>query len=316
MAEEKNNLQIENEFQRQALAGKQADEKIDAVGPWMIAWRKFKANRVAMAGLIVFVAIALAVIIVPIAMGLDVKDYDTSMMNLAPSASHWLGTDAQGRDCLFRLFLGGRVSIMVGVLAAVLTVLLGCIVGGIAGYYGGWVDNLLMRFSEIVYSLPFTPMIIAVASAMMWVSPEQKIYTVALLIGALSWPGLARLVRGQILTLREQEFMQACEALGFSDWSKIVKHLMPNVISLVIVNATLQMASAILTEAGLSYLGMGIQAPTPSWGALMNLGQNAQVFQHYPWQWVPAGIMCLLTVVSINLVGEGLRDAFDPKEIQ
>lgn len=305
-----------NKYQAEAIAAKRADEKIDAVGPWMIAWRKFKANRVAMAGLIIFLLIILSVIFVPIIMGIDINEYDISQMNQAPSAAHLLGTDAQGRDCMFRLFYGGRISIMVGVLAAVLTVIFGCLIGGDAGYYGGWVDNLLMRFSEIVYSLPFTPMIIAVAATMLWVPQQQKMYTVAMLIGILSWPGLARLVRGQILTLREQEFMQACEALGFSDSSKIIKHLMPNVISLVIVNATLQMAGAILTEAGLSYLGMGIQPPQPSWGSLMNLGRNAQVFQNYPWEWVPAGIMCLLTVVSINLIGEGLRDAFDPKEIQ
>ncbi len=292
------------------------EEKIESVGPWTIAWRKFKANRVAMAGLIIFIIITLLVIFGPMIMGIDVLDYDTSQMNASPSAAHWLGTDAQGRDCLFRLLLGGRISIMVGVIAAVLTVILGITVGAVAGYYGGIVDNLLMRFAEIVYSLPFTPMIIAVASVMLWVPQNLKMYTVAFLIGALSWPGLARLVRGQILTLREQEFMQACEALGFSDFSKIFKHLMPNVISLVIVNATLQMATAVLTEAGLSYLGMGVMPPTPSWGNLMNLARTAYVFQNYWWQWIPAGVMCLLTVVSINLVGEGLRDAFDPKELQ
>lgn len=311
----------QNEFQKKALEAKAADEKIESVGPWLIAWRKFRNNRVAMLGLVIFILIALSVIFVPIimenVMHITLDDYDISLGNLPPSAEHWLGTDKQGRDCLYRLFYGGRISILVGTLAALLTVILGCLVGGIAGFYGGWVDNLLMRFAEIVYSLPFTPMIIAISAAMLWVPQEQKMMVVSTLIGILSWPGLARLVRGQILTLREQEFMQACEALGFSDFSKIVKHLLPNVISLVIVNATLQMASAILTEAGLSFLGMGIQVPTPSWGSLMNLAQNnAVVLRRYPWQWLPAGVMCLLTVVSINLIGEGLRDAFDPKEIQ
>ncbi|MEF2782666.1 oligopeptide ABC transporter permease [Erysipelotrichaceae bacterium HCN-30851] len=290
-------------------------EKIESIGPWRIALRKFMANKVAVAGLIIFVLIVLSVIFVPMIMGIDVYDLDLTQSNQAPSAAHWLGTDDQGRDCLYRLFLGGRISILVGVIAALITVILGCIVGGIAGYYGGVVDNLLMRFCEIIYSLPFTPMIIAVSAAMLWVPASQKMYTVAFLIGALSWPGLARLVRGQILTLREQEFMQACEALGFSDFSKIFRHLLPNVLSLVIVNATLQMASAILTEAGLSFLGMGVQTPIPSWGNLMNLARDSQVFKNFPWEWIPAGIMCLLTVVSINLVGEGLRDAFDPKEL-
>lgn len=291
-------------------------EKIESIGPWRIAWRKFCANKIAVAGLIIFILIVLSVIFIPMFMGLDVTDLDTTQANLPPSAEHWLGTDKQGRDCLFRLFYGGRISILVGVIAALLTVVFGCIVGGIAGYYGGRVDNFLMRICEIVYSFPFTPMIIAIASLMLWVPQTQKMYTVALIIGILSWPGLARLVRGQILTLREQEFMQACEALGISDFSKIFKHLLPNVLSLVIVNATLQMAGAILTEAGLSFLGMGVQIPIPSWGNIMNLARDSQVFKSYPWQWIPAGILCLLTVVSINLVGEGLRDAFDPKEIR
>ena len=290
-------------------------EKIESIGPWRIAWRKFCANKVAVAGLIIFILIVLSVIFVPMFMGMDIYDLDLANANQAPSAAHWLGTDDQGRDCLFRLFYGGRISVLVGLIAALITVILGCVVGGIAGYYGGVVDNLLMRICEIVYSLPFTPMIIAVSASMLWVPQNQKMYTVALLIGLLSWPGLARLVRGQILTLREQEFMQACEALGFSDFSKIFKHLLPNVLSLVIVNATLQMAGAILTEAGLSFLGMGVQIPIPSWGNLMNLARDSQVFRSFPWEWIPAGIMCLLTVVSINLVGEGLRDAFDPKEL-
>ena len=294
----------------------ESGEKIESIGPWTIAWRKFRQNRVAMAGLIIFILIVIAVIVIPPMLGYSVNDYDLSNPNLAPGGEHLLGTDKQGRDCLFRLFLGGRISIMVGIIAAVITVSLGCTIGGISGYYGGKLDNVLMRFAEIVYSLPFTPMIIAVASTMLWVPQSQKMYTVSLLIGLLSWPGLARLVRGQILTLREQEFMQACEALGISDFSKIFKHLLPNVISLVIVNATLQMASAILTEAGLSFLGMGVTAPTPSWGNLMNLARDSYVFQNYPWEWMPAGLMCLLTVISINLIGEGLRDAFDPKELQ
>ena len=160
-------------------------EKIESIGPWAIAWRKFKANRVAMAGLVIFILIILSVIIVPMVMGISVSDYDTSIANQAPSAAHLLGTDNQGRDCLYRLFLGGRISIIVGLLAALLTVVLGCLVGGISGYYGGMTDNLLMRFSEIVYALPFTPMIIAVAATMVWVPQSQKMYTVALLIGLL-----------------------------------------------------------------------------------------------------------------------------------
>ena len=292
------------------------ERKNETMGPWQIAWKKFRKNKIAMTGLIIFILIVLAVIFVPMIMNINVNDYDFSKKYLAPSTEHLLGTDQQGRDLLFRLFLGGRISIMVGLIAASVTVVLGCIVGGVAGYYGGWIDNLLMRFSEIVYSLPFTPLILVLAFNMLWTPSNTKMYIVSLLIGILSWPGLARLIRGQILSLREQEFMQACEALGLSDFSKIFKHLIPNVLSMIIVNATLSMASAILTEAALSFLGMGVTAPTPSWGNLMELARNTEVFQSYPWNWMPAGIMCLLTVVSINLIGEGLRDAFDPKDIR
>lgn len=292
------------------------NKDVEALGPWLIAWNRFKKNKIAMTGSIVFIAIVLLVIFVPIISGIELNFYDLPNKNLAPSAEHLLGTDAQGRDVLFRLFYGGRISIMVGVIAAVCTVLLGIIVGGIAGFYGGWIDNILMRFTEIVYSLPFTPMVIALAATMLWTPQNVKMYVISFLIGVLSWPSLARLIRGQILSLREQEFMQACEALGLSDFSKIFKHLIPNVLSLIIVNATLTMASAILTEAGLSFLGMGVVQPTPSWGNLMNLARNSDVFQNYPWQWIPAGVMCFLTVISINLFGEGLRDAFDPKDIR
>lgn len=293
-----------------------AMNKQDTNGPWLIAWQRFRKNKIAMSGLIIFVLIVLAVILIPMIMGTNVIDYDFSQKNMSPSLQHILGTDQQGRDVFFRLFLGGRISILVGVLAALITVLLGCIVGGVAGYYGGVVDNILMRFSEIVYSLPFTPLILVMAYSLLWTPSDIKMYLVALLIGVLSWPSLARLVRGQILSLREQEYMQACEALGLSDFSKIFKHLIPNVLSMIIVNATLAMASAIITEASLSFLGMGVTAPIPSWGNLMDLARNTEVFQELPWNWLPAGLMCLLTVVSINLVGEGLRDAFDPKDIR
>lgn len=292
------------------------ERKEEAMSPTRIAINRFRKNKIAMTGTIIFLVIVISVILVPIILGIDVNDYNLANKNLSPSAAHWLGTDAQGRDVLFRVFYGGRISILVGVISALIVVFLGIVIGGVAGFYGGWVDNILMRFSEIVYSLPFTPMIIAMASVMLWTPQNIKMYIISLLIGLLSWPGLARLVRGQILSLREQEFMQACEALGISDKAKIFKHLIPNVLSLIIVNATLTMAGAILTEAALSFLGMGVTQPTPSWGNLMNLARNSDVFQNYPWQWIPAGVMCFLTVISINLFGEGLRDALDPKDIR
>lgn len=289
---------------------------IEALGPWRIAFNRFKKNKIAVGGLILFILILLMIIIVPMVSEFGINDYDFNDAKLGPNSKYLLGTDASGRDVFTRLFLGGRISVLVGLIAASVTVIVGSVIGGIAGFYGGKVDAFLMRVAEIISSLPFTPLLIAIASTMVWVPAEDKMYAVMALIGLLSWPGLARLIRGQILSLREQEFMQACEALGLSDSAKIFKHLLPNTLSIIIVNATLQMASAILTEAGLSFLGLGVSEPVPTWGNMANVARNAEYFTECPWMWLPAGIMILLTVVSINLLGEGLRDAFDPKDIR
>ena len=286
------------------------------VGPWMIAWGRFKRNKTAMFGAVLFILILLAVIFVPIFSKFELNDFILDDKKLPPSGKYWLGTDEQGRDVFTRLFLGGRTSIMVGLIAAGFTVLIGALVGGIAGYYGGVVDNVLMRFAEIVYSIPFTPTVITVSGALMWVESKYKMYLVMFLIGILSWPGLARMVRGQILSLREQEFMQATEILGLSTRSRIAKHLLPNTYAYIIVSATLGMAGAILTEASLSYLGLGVTPPTPTWGNMIERARSSDVFRNMQWLWVPPGVMIMLTVLSINLLGEGLRDAFDPKEIR
>ena len=306
------------------MADKQNANQLDkvvakkkAIGPWRIAWDRFRKNRVATVGAGLFIIICLAVIFGPMLSPYNISEFNLADKELAPSAKHWLGTDEQGRDVLLRLFVGGRISILVGLMAASVSVVLGSLVGGIAGYYGGRVDNLLMRIAEIIYSIPFTPTVISISAALMWrVSSESKMYFVMLLIGILSWPGLARLVRGQILSLREQEFMQATEILGISDASKIVRHLLPNTLAFIIVSATLGMAGAILTEAGLSFLGLGVTPPTPTWGNMVERARNTNVFRNMQWLWIPPGVMIMLTVVSINLLGEGLRDAFDPKEIR
>lgn len=286
-----------------------------AVGPWQLAWERFRKNKIAMVGAIMFIVIILSVIFVPMISRYEISEFELSNKNLTPSKDHLLGTDEQGRDVLLRLFVGGRISILVGLMAAGVTVILGATIGGIAGYYGGWVDNILMRIAEIVYSIPFTPTVISISAALMFKSTSvNKMYIVMLLIGILSWPSLARIVRGQILSLREQEFMIATEALGLSDVSKIIKHLLPNTLAYIIVSATLGMASAILTEASLSFLGLGVTPPTPTWGNMIQRASDGWVFRNLQWIWIPPGIMMMLTVVSINLLGEGLRDAFDPKE--
>lgn len=292
-------------------------KKKKAIGPWRIAWERFLKNKVAVVGASLFIVIVLAVIFVPILSPYEISEFNLADKEQPPSSTHWLGTDEQGRDVLLRLFVGGRISILVGLMAAGVSVILGSLIGGIAGYYGGRIDDILMRIAEIIYSIPFMPTVISLSAALMWrVSSEQKMYFVMFLIGVLSWPGLARLVRGQILSLREQEFMQATEILGISDRSKIIRHLLPNTLAFIIVSATLGMAGAILSEAGLSFLGLGVTPPTPTWGNMVERARNTNVFRKMQWLWIPPGVMIMLTVVSINLLGEGLRDAFDPKEIR
>ncbi len=288
-----------------------------AMGPWRVAWERFRKNKIAITGAIIFFTIVLLVIIVPILSPYKLSEFELSNKNLPPSSKHWLGTDEQGRDILFRVFYGGRISIMIGLVTALITVVIGATVGAIAGFYGGRVDNILMRFAEIVYSLPFMPIMITLSFALMWRVPsQQKLFMVMIILAIISWPGLARLVRGQILSLREQDFMVATTALGLSTRSKIFKHLLPNTLSYIIVTATLEMASAILTEASLSFLGLGVIPPTPTWGNMIERARDIKVFSSMPWMWIPPGILIILTVVSINLLGEGLRDAFDPKEIR
>lgn len=285
--------------------------------PTRLSFEKFYHNKISMLGAILFVLVLLLVIVGPFFSPYGLNDFNLADKEMAPSLTHWLGTDSQGRDVLSRVMLGGRISIMVGLLAAAVTVVIGSLVGGIAGFYGGKVDHILMRFAEMIYSLPFIPLVITLSAALTWkVSPQHKMFVVMLLIGILGWPSLARMVRGQILSLREQEFMMATKALGLSDTSKIFRHLLPNTFAFIVANATLTMASAILTEAGLSFLGLGVTPPVPTWGNLIESARDFHTFSQMPWMWLPAGIMIIITVVGINLLGEGLRDAFDPKELR
>ena len=232
-----------------------------------------------------------------------------------PSSAHWLGTDKNGMDMLTRLMYGGRVSLMIGFIVVIISAALGVVLGGVSGYFGGWVDNLIMRIVDIFYCIPSTPLIIILGAAMdgMRVDPQIRMLYLMLILGFLGWPGIARLVRGQILSLREQEFMTATEACGISVKSRIFKHLIPNVIPQLIVNCTMGLGSVIITEATLSFLGLGVKFPFASWGNIINDVNNTHTLTTYWFIWIPAGMLLLLTVLAFNLVGDGLRDAFDPK---
>ena len=236
-------------------------------------------------------------------------------MYSSPSSEHLLGTDKNGMDMLTRLMYGGRVSLRIGFIVVFISAFLGVILGGISGYFGKWVDQLIMRIVDIFYCIPSTPLLIILGAAMdgMRVDPKIRMLYLMLILGFLGWPGIARLVRGQILSLREQEFMTATESSGLRVSRRIFKHLIPNVIPQLIVTCTMSLGSTIITESTLSFLGLGVKFPFASWGNIMNDVNNVHVLTNYWFIWIPAGVLLVLTVLGFNFVGDGLRDAFDPK---
>jgi len=228
----------------------------------------------------------------------------------APSSEHVLGTDSIGRDVFSRLILGSRVSLEVGVLAVALYVIIGIIVGSLAGYYGKTVDAILMRTADIVLSFPQLVVILTLVAI---VGPGLR--NMVLVIGFLGWPKIARIVRSQFLSLREREFVLLARSAGATDARVMVTHILPNCANAIVVNATFGVAAAILMEASLSFLGMGVQPPTPSWGNMLMDAQSLTVLERMPWLWVPPGLLISLSVLSINFIGDALRDALDPKTI-
>ena len=237
---------------------------------------------------------------------------------LKPSASHWLGTDDKGYDVFSRLMYGGRVSLTVGFVVIILETILGVFLGGLAGYFGGWVDQIIMRIVDIFNCVPTLPMmmIIGVALDARNVTGPAKLYVMMAMLTLFGWAGTARLVRGQILTLREQDFMLSAEASGLPVSRKIFKHLIPNVMPQLIVSMTLGLGGIILTEATLGYLGIGLPMQYATWGNMINAAANNTALRLYPNLWIAPGICIILAVLAINLVGDGLRDAYDPKAMR
>ena len=233
----------------------------------------------------------------------------------APSFTHWLGTDGNGMDLLTRIMYGGRVSLVIGFIVVFIAAFLGVILGGVAGYFGKWVDSIIMRIVDIFNCIPSTPLIIILGSIMdaERVDPQIRMLYLMLILGFLSWPGVARLVRGQILSLREQEFMTATEACGLTVSHRIFRHLVPNVMPQLIVTCTMSLGSTIITESTLSFLGLGVKYPFASWGNIISAVSTVHVMTNYWFVWIPAGLCILVTVLGFNFVGDGLRDAFDPK---
>lgn len=233
----------------------------------------------------------------------------------SPDKVHILGTDDKGMDVFVRLMYGGRISLTIGFIVVILETLIGVLLGGISGYFGGWVDQLIMRIVDIFNCIPMLP-ILLIASAMIdsWnIEPGKRIYILMVIITIFSWSGVARLVRGQILSLREQEYITATEVMGLSIWRKIFFHLIPNVMPQLIVSMTLGLGSVILYESTLSYLGLGVQLPKAAWGTMIATSNDPQVLSYHVNMWLPAGFMIVIAVLGFNFVGDGLRDAMDPK---
>jgi peptide/nickel transport system permease protein len=270
-------------------------------------WQRFRRHRLAMLGAAILVVLTVGSAGAPLIARHGPFEVDLSAYRKPPSADHLLGTDSAGRDVLSRLLYAGRVSLSVGLVAVSIYTLIGMALGSLAGFFGGWVDSSIMRVADMVLSFPTLIIIITMVAVL-----GPSIYNIMLAIGILGWPPIARLVRGDLLSLREREFIVAARAIGSRNQRIIFRHLLPNALSPVIVAATFGIANAILLEAGLSFLGLGVQPPTSSWGNMLTDAQSLTVLESMLWLWLPPGAMIALAVLSINFIGDGLRDALDP----
>ncbi len=277
--------------------------------PFQLAYRRFVKNRMAVVGLILMTIIVLVSIFAPLLTSHDPLESDLYNIDAPPSSEHILGTDDMGRDVYARLLYGGRISLMIGLAAMIFTVLIGAVLGAISGYYGKWVDALIMRFTDIMLTFPFLLFVLFLISVLEQTSATVLIVALALTI----WPTTARIVRGVFLSLREQEFVLSARAIGGRDSRLIFRHMLPNTLAPIIVNATLLMATTISAESALSFLGFGVPQPTPTWGNMLTNAMNIRVLSEQPWLWIPPGTMIVLAVLAINFIGDGLRDAFDTK---
>jgi peptide/nickel transport system permease protein len=298
------------------VAGNELTGLSQPFGTGAMVWSRFRRHPGAIAGMIMLSLIVIASLLAPLS-PYDPLASDLSARAQAPSLAHPFGTDALGRDLLTRALYGGRISLTVGSLVVLIALAIGVPVGSLAGYFGGWVDNLLMRVTDAMLALPTLLVLILLSAILREVDlpfvKKNDVLTIALVIGFLSWMPLARLVRAAFLTLREMDFVKASRSLGASHFRIVTRHILPNAIGPLIVEATLEMGYAIMEESGLSFLGFGIQPPTPSWGNLLSAAQ--EYLLKYPWMAIFPGLMIFLTIISINYIGDGLRDAFDPYKI-
>jgi peptide/nickel transport system permease protein len=281
---------------------------LSGTGPLARAIRRFALNRAALAGLAILVPMLVLILSYPLWLAYKPNDIDLLAMNAGPSAAHWFGTDGVGRDVFARTLEGGRISLLVAVSSVVVSTAIGFLVGAVSAFGGRWADAVAMRAVDLAMTLPPVMFLLVLASIV-----GAGIWSTVFVIALLSWPVLARMIRARLLELRERDFVMASRGMGAGLGHLLYRHGLPNAIDILVVYATLQVANAILLEAGLSFLGLGVPPPAASWGNMLNAARSTAVLEQFPWQWLFPGAALVLAVLAINFIGDGLRDAFDPR---
>ncbi|MCC6616644.1 MAG: ABC transporter permease [Anaerolineae bacterium] len=269
--------------------------------------RRFLRNRMAVIATAILIVLSIAAIFAPVIERYEYDQVDLRNRSAAPSAEHWFGTDRVGRDVWSRTVHGARVSLVVGLGATAIATVIGTVVGAFSGYFGGWVDMILMRLTDVVMTFPSIVIMLTLAALL-----PRNVWSILLIIGGLSWPPVARLIRGQFLSYKQQEFVLAAHTLGIPARRIMFAHILPNTFAPLVALITFSVGSAILTEAGLSFLGLGVPPPAPSWGNMLETARNLDILRNLPWMWIPPAFMTVLTVMCVNFIGDGLRDAVDP----
>ncbi len=276
------------------------------LSPRALVWRQLRRHRVAMASAAAFLIVTALCMAAPLIAPHEFDAIDLGSIRQPPSWAHLMGTDDLGRDLFTRMLYGGRISLTIGLLSAVLGTAVGALVGAVAGFYGRWLDNVLMRFTDMAYSIPTLPLLIVLSAY-----TQAAVVAMVVIIGLLSWMATARVVRSEVLSIKEREFVLAARSLGATDWRLIVRHILPNAAGPIIVGATLAVGNAIVIESSLSFLGLGIQPPIPTWGNMLMDAQATMATE--PWLTMFPGLAILLVVLAVNFMGDGLHDALDPK---
>jgi peptide/nickel transport system permease protein len=278
--------------------------------PLRRAFKRFRRHRLAMVSLFALLTIFVLAVAAPLSQRYPPNKINLSQAGKPPSAEHWLGTDRLGRDIWSRVINGGRVSLAVGLSATLVSLTVGIVLGAASGYLGGWVDIVLQRFTDVVMTFPSIVLMLTLATFV-----GSGVVNTILIIGLVSWPGLSRLVRAEFLSARERTYVDAARCLGVPSPRIMFLHILPNALSPVLAAAAFGVGGAILTEAGLSFLGLGVPLPTASWGNMMEVARELEVLRGAPWMWIPPAVVIVLTVLCVNFIGDGLRDAFDPRTL-